>query len=106
MKSAIIISGGKQRTVKEGDSLRLEKLDQEEGSAVTFDKVLFYSDGKKIEIGQPLLKHVKVSGKLLKQAKADKVITVKFKSKVHYRRTKNHRQQYSLVKIEKITAGQ
>jgi large subunit ribosomal protein L21 len=105
MKSAIIFTGGKQYIVKEGNSLRIEKIDKKEGAAITFDKVLFFSDGKKTDIGAPFLKTAKVTAKILKQARADKVHTVKFKSKIRYRRTKNHRQPYTLVKIEKITVG-
>lgn len=105
MKSAIISTGGKQYSVKEGADLRIEKIDKKEGASVNFDKVLYYTDGKQTEIGQPLVKNIVVSGKVLKQAKAKKVMVVKFKSKVHYRRKRGHRQLYTLVKIEKIGPG-
>jgi len=105
MKSAIIQTGGKQYQVKEGQVLKVEKLDKKEGAAINFDKVLLYNDGKKTAIGQPFLKNVKVTAKVAKQAKAKKVLVVKFKSKVRYRRKRGHRQPYTQVKIEKITAG-
>jgi large subunit ribosomal protein L21 len=105
MKSAIILTGGKQYQVKEGQALKVEKLDKKEGAAVNFDKVLLYNDGKKTEVGRPFLKNVKVTAKVVRQAKAKKVLVVKFKSKVRYRRKRGHRQFYTQVKIEKITAG-
>ncbi len=105
MKSAIILTGGKQYQVKEGQILKVEKLDKKEGAVVNFDKVLFYHDGKKTEIGQPFLKNVKVTAKVVKQAKAKKVLVVKFKSKVRYRRKRGHRQFYTQLKIEKISVG-
>jgi large subunit ribosomal protein L21 len=103
MKSAIIFTGGKQNHIKEGQTITIEKIDKKEGAAVTFDKVLFFSDGKKTEIGKPWLKHVKVSGKVIRQEKSDKVMVVKFRAKTRYRRKRGHRQFHTIVKIEKIS---
>jgi len=104
MKFAIIKTGGKQYKVSEGKILVCEKLPKKEGSVVTFDKVLLYFDGKKTEVGKPLIKNVKVNGKVLSQFKAKKITVIKFKHKIRYRRKKGHRQQQTKVKIEKIGA--
>lgn len=98
------MTGGKQYKVKEGDSLKIEKLDIKEGAAAVFDKVLFYQDSKKTEIGRPFLPKVKVQATVLKTAKAKKITVIKFKAKVRYRRKRGHRQLYTLVKIEKISS--
>lgn len=103
MKYAIIATGGKQYRVKEGELLKIEKIGKKEGAAVTFDKVLFYSDGKKTELGRPYVKDAKVLGKIVAQGKAKKVRVVKFKAKVRYRRKRGHRQQFTQVKIDKIS---
>ena len=103
MKFAIIKTGGKQYKVAEGRDMIFEKLPNKEGAVVTFSDVLLYSDGQQVKIGQPLVKNVKVTGKLISQFKSKKVLVVKFKSKVRYRRTKGHRQAQSKVKIEKVT---
>jgi len=104
MKLAVILSGGKQYKVKEGDLIKLEKIDKKEGSSVSFDKVLLYADGKKTEIGKPYVRGTKVTGKIMKQAKAKKITVIKFKNKTRYRRKKGHRQYFTQVKIEKIGA--
>ena len=105
MKFAIIKTGGKQYKVAEGRTMTFEKLPKKEGAAIIFSDVLLYSDGKQVKIGQPILKNVKVTGKLISQFKSKKVLVVKFKSKVRYRRTRGHRQEQSKVIIEKITLG-
>ncbi|MFA6098766.1 MAG: 50S ribosomal protein L21 [Patescibacteria group bacterium] len=102
MKYAIIATGGKQYKVHEGQVLTCEKLDKKKGASVSFDKVLLFSDGKKVELGKPYLKGVKATGKVTEEGKAKKVLVVKFKSKVRYRRKRGHRQQFTKVKIEKI----
>ena len=102
MKLAVIKTGGKQYKVKEGNWLKVEKINKKEGSNVVFDKVLLYSDEKKTEIGKPYVKGVKVIGKLVKQGKAKKITVIKYKHKIRYRRKKGHRQLFTQVKIEKI----
>lgn len=99
---AIIESCGKQYKVAEGDVVFFEKLDVEEGKKVTFDKVILLSDGKKVEVGTPLLKGVKVEGKVVANGKAKKIIVYKYKPKKNYRRTQGHRQPYTKVEITSI----
>lgn len=100
---AIIESCGKQYKVAEGDVVFFEKLDTEEGKKVTFDKVILVSDDKKVEVGAPYVKGVKVEGKVVENGKAKKIIVYKYKAKKNYRRTQGHRQPFTKVEITKIT---
>ena len=99
---AIIESCGKQYKVAEGDVVFFEKLDVEEGKKVTFDKVVLVSDDKKVEVGVPYVKGVKVEGKVVANGKAKKIIVYKYKAKKNYRRTQGHRQPYTKVEITSI----
>ena len=101
---AIIESGSKQYTVKEGDELLIEKLEGKEGSKVKIDKILLIADDKNIKVGQPTVKNGKVTAKLIAQEKGPKLIVFKYKRRKNYRRKIGHRQQYSRIKIEKIEA--
>ena len=99
---AIIESCGKQYKVAEGDVVFFEKLDAEEGKKVSFDKVVLVSDDKKVEVGAPYVKGVKVEGKVVAQGKAKKIVVYKYKAKKNYRRTQGHRQPYTKVEITSI----
>jgi large subunit ribosomal protein L21 len=99
---AVIMSGGKQYRVSEGDLVCLEKLDSEPGAQVEFKDVLLVKTDDKTLIGQPLVEGATVTGTLATQSKSDKVLVFKYKSKKQYRRTRGHRQQQSEVRIEKI----
>lgn len=99
---AVIESCGKQYKVAEGDVVFFEKLDVEEGKKVTFDKVVFVSDGEKIEIGAPYVKDIKVEGKVIAHGKAKKIIVFKYKAKKNYKRKQGHRQPYTKVEITGI----
>src|SRR3990167_11169998 len=101
-KLAIIKTGGKQYKVSEGDKIKIEKLPQKDGSAVSFSEVLLYSDEKGVTICAPVIKDVKVAGKILEQGKADKVIIYKHKKRKRYTKKKGHRQQYTQVEITSI----
>lgn len=99
---AVIRSGGKQYRVEEGDVLRVEKLPGERGSAISFNEVLMYSDGRDVEIGQPLLENIAVDGHITEQGKAKKIIVFKYKRRKRYRRKAGHRQHYTAVAIDRI----
>lgn len=101
MKLAIIKTGGKQYKVQEGKKLKIEKINGEVGSAIDFKEVLLVADGDKVEIGQPVVSQ-KVSGKILNQAKGDKIRVLKYKAKTRYKKVYGHRQPYTEVEIEKI----
>lgn len=99
---AIIESCGRQYKVSEGDVVFFEKLDVEEGKKITFDHVVLVSDDKKVEVGAPYVKGVKVEGKVVAHGKHKKIIVYKYKAKKNYRRTQGHRQPYTKIEITKI----
>jgi large subunit ribosomal protein L21 len=99
---AVIMSGGKQYCVSEGDVVSVEKLEAEAGAPIEFKDVLLVKTDAKTYIGQPLVPGASVLGVLQSQEKADKVLVFKYKKKKQYRRTRGHRQQHSEVRIDKI----
>ncbi len=101
---AVIESGGKQHRVAEGESIRLELLSSEEGSVIEFDKVLLVSNGKDSKVGTPYLDKAKVTGKVVRHGKTDKLIVFKMKRRKDYRRTQGHRQNFTEVLIEAINS--
>lgn len=100
---AIIETGGKQYKVAEGDTLFIEKLPNEAGDAVTFDKVLAILDGDKATFGTPVVEGAKVDASVVKNGKGKKIIVFKYKPKKGYRRKQGHRQPYTKVTIGKIS---
>jgi large subunit ribosomal protein L21 len=99
---AIIETGGKQYLVNQGDKIRIEKLPNQAGESVKFDKVLLVFDGKDLKVGKPYVAGMTVEGKILKQGKAKKIHVLKYKAKSKYRRKIGHRQQFTEVEITKI----
>ncbi len=99
---AVIKTGGKQYLIKKGDKIRVEKIDGKEGKEINFADVLLISEDKKVEIGAPKIKNAKVVGKILKQARKDKVIIFKYKAKKRYQKKAGHRQQFTEVEIKEI----
>ena len=102
---AVIMSGGKQYRVSEGDVVRVEKLNVEVDAPVEFKDVLLVKTDDKTYIGNPLVDGAFVEGILRAQERADKILVFKYKKKKQYRRTRGHRQKYSEVSIEKINTG-
>ena len=103
--TAIIVTGGKQYKVAEGDTLFIEKLPVQAGDAVTFDQVLAVIDGDKATFGTPVVEGAKVDATVEKNGKGKKVVVFKYKPKSGYKRTQGHRQPYTKVTIGKITVG-
>lgn len=101
---AVIKTGGKQYKVQPGGIVEVEKLDGEEGSAVSFNEVLLFADGDNLSLGTPVLGNVTVRGTILKQARAKKILIFKFRRRKHSRKSQGHRQPYSVVKIDSIEA--
>jgi large subunit ribosomal protein L21 len=101
---AVVNSGGKQYKVRQGQVLRVEKIPGDVGSPVTFERVLMFSDGENVSIGQPALEDVAVEGHIVEQGKAKKIIVFKYKKRKRYRRKKGHRQEFTAVLIDGIKA--
>ncbi len=99
---AIIKTGGKQYLVREGDVIRVEKLNAEEGSVVTFDEVLAINNDESLKVGTPTVEGAKVEAKVIKHGKGKKIIVFKYKPKKNYRKKQGHRQPYTQVQISKI----
>ena len=97
---AVILTGGKQYQVTEGDVIFVEKLDAEVDKDVVFDNVLMVGD----KIGTPYVKGAKVTGKVLNHGKQKKISVYKYKPKKKYRRKQGHRQPYTKLTITKIEA--
>jgi large subunit ribosomal protein L21 len=99
---AVIRSGGKQYRVTPGQTLRLEKLEGEAGSKIQLSNVLMVEDGGKVQTGSPL-PNASVEATIIQTDRSDKVLVFKKKRKKQYRRKSGHRQDFTAVRIEKIS---
>ena len=104
MVYAVIMSGGKQYRVEEGETVRLEKLESDSGS-IEFKDVLLVKTDDKTYIGQPTVEGASVQGTVEGTGRGETVLVFKYKKKKQFRRTRGHRQHYSDVRIDKITVG-
>ena len=100
---AVIESGGKQHRVAEGEVVRLERLAQEPGENVVFDRVLMIAEGDDVSIGSPLVEGGRVEAQVVGHPRGKKINIIKFKRRKNYLRRKGHRQPYTDVKITAIT---
>lgn len=101
---AVIKTGGKQYTVREGDTLRVETLDAEEGANIEFD-ALMVGDDDGVKIGTPTVEGAKVTATVAGDGRHPKVTIIKFRRRKHYRRQAGHRQNYTEITISGISAG-
>ena len=104
MSFAVIQTGGKQYKVKASEILKIEKLEKETSSKIEFHEILAYGDDKTIELGSPTVQGAKVEAELIKNGKNRTVLIFKKRRRKNSRRKNGHRQQYSLIKINKIFA--
>lgn len=102
---AVIKTGGKQYRVSEGQTLRIEKLNAEQGTNVEFDQVLMVADGEDFKVGTPLVDGGKVIAEIIDHGRGKKVKIVKFRRRKHSRKTMGHRQSFTEVKITGISAS-
>ena len=100
---AVIVTGGKQYRVSEGDVVFIEKLDAEADSTVQFDQVLVVGKEDGVVVGAPNVQGAVVTGKVLKNGKSKKITVFKFKAKKNYRRLTGHRQPFTKIEITKIS---
>ena len=101
--NAIIVTGGKQYKVSEGDVIYIEKLAAEADATVTFDQVLAVLDGENTKIGAPTVEGASVEAKVVKNGKGKKIRIFKYNPKKGYRKRQGHRQPYTKVEIGKIS---
>ncbi len=101
---AIIRTGGKQYQVAAGDTLRVEKLQGEVGDTIELSDVLLVADGEDVKVGKPVVEGAKVVAKIAEQGKAKKVLVFKKKKRKGYRVLRGHRQMFTALSIEEISA--
>ena len=101
---AILVTGGKQYKVSEGDEIYVEKLGMEDGATVTFDQVLAIGGGAELKVGAPYIEGATVTGTVVKTGKQKKINIFKMKPKKGYRKRQGHRQPYTKVTIGAIQA--
>lgn len=99
---AVIRTGGKQYIVRNGEKLKIEKLEIEEGKTVKFEDVLLVKKGSDVKIGDPKVSGADIEAKVISQTKGDKIIVFKYKKRKNYRRKQGHRQKLTEVEIVKI----
>ncbi len=105
MNFAIVRTGNKQYLVREGQTIRIEKVPVKEGEVLDLDVLLVADDdGKAVKAGAPTVSGAVVTARVISHGRAEKVSVVKYKPKVRYKRNVGHRQHFTAVKVEKIAA--
>ena len=102
---AVIRTGGKQYRVQQGDVLEIEKLDEKEGKKIVFKEVLLIEEGKKVQIGTPLIEKAQVKAEIVENFKDEKIVIFKKKRRKQYKKKQGHRQELTRVKIDEIISG-
>ncbi|HXK00470.1 MAG TPA: 50S ribosomal protein L21 [Buchnera sp. (in: enterobacteria)] len=102
---AVFLSGGKQYRVKEGQILRLEKLNVKIGQLIEFNKILMISNKNNIKIGNPILSKCLIEAYIDNHGKHKKIKILKFNRRKHYKKTQGHRQQFTDIRIKKIVSN-
>ena len=101
---AVVETGGKQYTVREGDLIQVERIDGEVGDVVELKDVLLVAGEKAFKVGTPKVSRARVFGKIVEQGKAGKIVVFTMKRRKNVRRKKGHRQHYTKVMISRIKA--
>jgi large subunit ribosomal protein L21 len=102
---AVIVTGGKQYRVEEGDVVRVEKLAADEGASVEFERVLMVGEGEEVTVGTPVVSGARVSATVRGHGRGEKINVIKFKRRKHYMRRQGHRQDYTEIEVTGIAAG-
>ncbi len=101
---AVIKTGGKQYKVSEGATLKVEKIDADEGATVELDQVLMVVDGDNVNVGSPLVAGGKVTATVTSHGRGKKIEIIKFRRRKHHRKQMGHRQSYTELQITGIQA--
>ncbi|NDY72181.1 50S ribosomal protein L21 [Desulfobacter hydrogenophilus] len=101
---AVIRTGGKQYKVHEDQVLKVEKLEGSEGSKIEFNDILLYSDGETVTLGAPQIESASVKALIVEQGRSKKQLVFKYKRRKGYRRMRGHRQHYTEIRIDSISA--
>ena len=101
---AVIVTGGKQYKVAEGEFLKVEKLEVGAGETITFDRVLLVANGEDVKIGAPVVDGAKVTAEVVSQGRHDKIRIIKFRRRKHHMKRQGHRQWFTEIKITGIQA--
>ena len=96
---AVIVSGGKQHRVVEGETLKLEKIEVETGGTVEFDRVLLVANGDDVKVGDPVVAGAAVTAEVVRHGRGDKIQIIKFRRRKHSMKRQGHRQWVTEVKI-------
>lgn len=100
---AIIAAGGKQYKVSEGETIYIDRVNQEADSEITFDVLMLGGEGEP-KVGAPYVEGAKVTAKVVKEVKGEKIRVFKYKSKKNYKKARGHRQKYTKIEITSIVA--
>jgi large subunit ribosomal protein L21 len=100
---AVIITGGKQHKVSEGDVIAIEKINGGKGDAIVFDQVLMVEKDGDIRVGRPVVEGAKVTGEIVAQTKGDKLVVFKMKKRKGFHKKNGHRQQLTSMRIKEIS---
>ena len=101
---AVIKTGGKQYRVTQGETLKIESVAGDVGSAIVLDKVLMVGEGDKVSVGKPLLAGASVKATIVANGRHDKVKIFKMRRRKHYQKHQGHRQNYTEIRIDGISA--
>jgi large subunit ribosomal protein L21 len=102
---AVIVTGGKQYRVAQGETLRVEKLEGDVGAALNFDQILLVGSGEGISVGAPLVGGASVAAKIVSHGRLDKIRIIKFRRRKHHQKQMGHRQYYTEIEITGITGA-
>ena len=101
---AVIKTGGKQYRVNQGDELKIEKIAGDVGANVVLDQILTVVDGDNVTIGSPIVRGASVTATVVSHGRHDKVTIFKMRRRKHYRKSQGHRQSFTEIQIDKISA--
>jgi large subunit ribosomal protein L21 len=102
---AVIVTGGRQYRVMQGETLRVEKLEGEVGAAITFDQILLVGSGEDISLGTPHVGGASVAAKIVSHGRGDKIRIIKFRRRKHHQKQMGHRQYYTEIEITGISGA-